>query len=380
MGHVLNLAAQSFLFVTDKEMIELRPDEEVLTLDEIATWRAKGCLGQLHNIVVWIQTSPQRMNRFLALSRNHRLARDNKTRWNSWYNMIRIATTKPCHQAIIEYFELYPEECRDDQLSTEQWQQLINIRDFLAKISEATMVLQGFGGRATLSSVLQGIEFVMDAFEKAKLQFADDPFLLPMINSGWSKLDKYYQLTDTTPAYVAAIVFDSTLKWQYFDSHWKPEWIPAARESIQRLWDDFKPAVTETPAVNSSPVARARDPNSFSVWMAERVDKKSDLDEYERYCMARRTFSFDPDAQPYSWWLEPQQQKEYPNLSRLAVDILSIPAMSDLVEKVFSSAKQTLVDRRIMLGADALEATECLRSWLAIEDFEEKVVAKYGEL
>jgi hypothetical protein len=70
-------------------------------------WRRKGPLGKLHNIVVYIQRSPQRIAAFLKLSSGKRLVRDNKTRWNSWYAMIdcaiqerlRLAVDLYCHQA-----------------------------------------------------------------------------------------------------------------------------------------------------------------------------------------------------------------------------------------------------------------------------------------
>jgi len=49
-GHIINLAVQSFLFVTNSENIE----EEGITLDDIELWRRKGPLGKLHNFVVFI--------------------------------------------------------------------------------------------------------------------------------------------------------------------------------------------------------------------------------------------------------------------------------------------------------------------------------------
>ena len=381
MGHIINLSAQSFIFVTDDEIVDLVQEEnpDAASLKELEKWRAEGCLGQLHNLVVWFQGSTLRMNRFRALSRCRKLARDNSTRWNSWYNMIRVATTAPCKNAIIEYFELYPEECPQDQLDAEDWKNLENIRDFLAKLSEATMGLQGFKGTATLSSTLRGMEFIMEAYEQATVKFAADPFLLPMLNSGWNKLKKYYDLSDAAPVYVAAIILDPTLKWKYIDDHWDPDWLENARESMQLLWNEYKPNEFVTPPT-LSPLAssRVRQPSSFTLWMRQRLDQPEALDEYERYCMAPRIWMLDFPNQPWDWWLEPQQLKDYPNLGRLAVDILSIPAMSDFTEKVFSSAKQTLSDRRCSLGSDALEATECVRSWLSIEDFNSKIGVVLG--
>ncbi len=89
-GHVINLAVKSFLFVTDKETID--EDEETniytTTVKEIEQWRKKGPLGKLHNFVLFLAKSTQRLHHFLELSNNHRVPRDNTTRWNSWYMML----------------------------------------------------------------------------------------------------------------------------------------------------------------------------------------------------------------------------------------------------------------------------------------------------
>jgi hypothetical protein len=104
MGHILNLACKAFLFVTDDENLE-EDDNSILkaTLKEIEEWRKKGPLGKLHNFVVFIQRSTQRINKFLALSQNRHLARDNNTRWNSWYTMLKVALL--LQEAIEEYFD-----------------------------------------------------------------------------------------------------------------------------------------------------------------------------------------------------------------------------------------------------------------------------------
>lgn len=63
------------------------------------------------------------------------------------------------------------------------------------------------------------------------------------------------------------------------------------------------------------------------------------------------------------WWLLPEQQRDYPNLSKMALDILSIPAMSASVERLFSSSNITVSDRRNRLNADTIEVIESLKSW-----------------
>jgi hypothetical protein len=48
----------------------------------------------------------------------------------------------------------------------------------------------------------------------------------------------------------------------------------------------------------------------------------------------------------------------------MALDLLSIPAMSAEVERLFSSANITIIDCRNRIGVDAVEAIKCLKSWL----------------
>jgi hAT family protein len=49
----------------------------------------------------------------------------------------------------------------------------------------------------------------------------------------------------------------------------------------------------------------------------------------------------------------------------MAIDVLSIPAMSDEPERVFSGARRTISWDRARLGASTIERTQCLKSWMA---------------
>jgi hAT family C-terminal dimerisation region len=60
----------------------------------------------------------------------------------------------------------------------------------------------------------------------------------------------------------------------------------------------------------------------------------------------------------------------FPNLSRLALDILSIPAMSADPERLFSSTKLLISYLRNKLGMDIIEAFKCLKSWYRIKGWE----------
>jgi hypothetical protein len=70
-----------------------------------------------------------------------------------------------------------------------------------------------------------------------------------------------------------------------------------------------------------------------------------------------------------AWWLQPQQMEDYPHLFKMAIDILSIPCMSSAVERLFSSAKLVVTDRRNRLDVFTMEALECIKSWRKLEPF-----------
>ena len=54
----------------------------------------------------------------------------------------------------------------------------------------------------------------------------------------------------------------------------------------------------------------------------------------------------------------------YPKLHRMALDMLSIPAMPSECERLFSATKVTITDRRNRMGIELVEAHECLKYWL----------------
>ena len=56
-------------------------------------------------------------------------------------------------------------------------------------------------------------------------------------------------------------------------------------------------------------------------------------------------------------------------LSRMAIDIYSIPAISAEPERVFSGAKSTISDSRSRLQGQTIEILECLKSWFRLGVF-----------
>jgi hypothetical protein len=136
-----------------------------------------------------------------------------------------------------------------------------------------------------------------------------------------------------------------------------------------KFWEtSYKPSTTSMTlsTAQTTPNPAAKPPNDFLEWLKDSDDEDITADEYARYIAQPQVAGV---KQGYKWWLEPTQQKNFPNLSIIALDILSIPAMSADPERLFSGAKITVSDRRNRLGIHTIEALECLKSWLEISTF-----------
>ncbi|TVY62384.1 putative AC transposase [Fusarium oxysporum f. sp. cubense] len=171
-GHIINLAAKAFLFVTDNEKLE-RDDAGLhnVTLKHIEAWRKKGPL--------------------------------------------------------------------------EDWIILEKIKSFLEKLKMTTKALES--SFATLDNVLLAMDFVLAQLEAGREAAIDDSVMAPMYNSGWAKLDKYYRLTEESPAYVTAIVLHPSHKWHYIQENWRKEWAESSKKLIETLWNEYKPVESPLP-------------------------------------------------------------------------------------------------------------------------------------
>jgi hypothetical protein len=153
-------------------------------------------------------------------------------------------------------------------------------------------------------------------------------------------------------------------KWTYIYDNWQQSWVDEAKASVQLLWDgSYKPTIEP---IHISDLELDSMKSGFEHWAKAKQQRHQPLlqDEYVKYCQLPIT----PECDAKGWWMEPAQRTAYPNLHKMALDVLSIPAMSAEPERLFSGAKITITERRNRLGVDTIEYLECLKSWLVITD------------
>jgi hypothetical protein len=130
------------------------------------------------------------------------LGLDNDTRWNLWYLLLNVTLEKQEH--VKWYQDRYWNSLKDDFLMPEDWQILYDTRDFLQPFWKITLITEGH--RATLDSTLFTMDVLHRHYQQAFIKFRNKQQLLGCIFTSWHVFDKYYQLSDESPVYAAALI------------------------------------------------------------------------------------------------------------------------------------------------------------------------------
>lgn len=122
--------------------------------------------------------------------------------------------------------------------------------------------------------------------------------------------------------------------------------------------DILEPIRNKLPATSNLPTN-----NNTSIFVQRlstaRQQRNANTDELIRYWeLADASF----DMEPLSWWRA--HSTEYPILSKMAQDYLSVQASSVPCEQLFSLAGNVISKKRNRLSSETARACLCLRSWM----------------
>jgi len=218
----------------------------------------------------------------------------------------------------------------------------------------------------SIGAVLWGFDMLLDVLEKTREQFnIEKPdennqnqnlsHIATCIDHAWGLFTKYYELTDKTEAYVAAMVLDPRQKFKYFEHHWNEEHHEGVMQKTKALYEEFRindDAGTSSSMSNtqqSNKRKAADDDDDFDIMEFRFGTGEEIQDELERYLNDPKltlvgheaNWTFDLMA----WWKA--NEMVYPTLTRMAFELFSIPSMSCEVERVFS--RYTLKNHALML-------------------------------
>ena len=221
------------------------------------------------------------------------------------------------------------------------------------------------------------MDILVQHFKESLSAYESDAFFSPRILRSWATFDKYYLKTEDSPFYAAAIILHPGRRTGYLKHNWEKKWVRPAIQAVQQLWERFKSqdssifmaASYGIPLRPLRPGARPGSDQSKTVDLDEfdilaqgldnfpRPQSKDELEEYS----SEPAITISTSA--LAWWLDSQQRQRWPKLSQLAINILSIPAMSAETERVFSGARRTISWERTRLSVNTIEMVECLKHW-----------------
>lgn len=176
------------------------------------------------------------------------------------------------------------------------------------------------------------------------------------------KLNKYYNKLDLSPAYYAATILHPRYN-HYLDAAWaeKPDWLESSNRNFQSLWAKYK----SLPKPRTKPIFK---PNDIDDAIDSFIDPSgvtdNEEDEYESWKRSEPVAAKGSDSanNPIKYWVSLEDR--YPNLSKLAIDMLSIPGSSCECERLFSELGDLLEPRRRNISPQLLAAIQCDRRWI----------------
>lgn len=382
--------------VTEFERIQQTADE----LDKLKAWRKRGPLGKLHNLIVHARCSPKRREFFKRKQKDvnpdtrvFELVLNGGIRWNSDHDMIERAfkvkdalELYQAHFRAVDDKPLHPDDC----LTPDDWTELKELCDLLSPIKEASRVVQSNGDYyGSLWQTLTSIEWLLSELEtkNAEQEFLPNTHFKACIKLGWKKLNKYYALTDRTPAYIASVALHPHFKMRFFNQHWqgmvveekkgsktRPKngkkakakdkraddlWPDRARNQLQLIYDEYKRKYAHETTATTQIAAYSdtlRQPSRYEKWLW--MDSEPVADDLERYLSEAPAPA---GTNCLSWWIA--NHHRFPVLRHLAFDLLAAPSSSSAAERRFSEAGHVLDEEHWHTRAELGEANQCLKSW-----------------
>ena len=172
-----------------------------------------------------------------------------------------------------------------------------------------------------------------------------DRRILHSIEMGWFILDKYYTMTEDAPVYAAALLLDPSKRIRYIERHWPESWHENAIAGVRTIWEEeykTQPETGPAESVDEASASQKRQPNEWDALLEElevTEDLGHSMDDLEDFIKAT---PIKISGSSLQWWCHKDQRKTYPQLSRMAIDILSIAPESADPESAFSGGRRTL--------------------------------------
>ncbi|OBS16496.1 hypothetical protein FPOA_27385 [Fusarium poae] len=387
-GHILNLAVKALLFGHNSEAFEDDiQGNEALTRSPTSygdgkdhksddpVVRAKKPLDVIIDVVTrWLSTLYMIRRALLLKDFLEDLWYEQKSEWEG----LVLRGKKSSNEM--------PLCLRDEnKLEEKDWAIISLFNEVLQHFEHVLITLEGDGQQRKRKEgyigaygcpwdTLLGYEYLlgkMEVYKAAAHRYPDPEHFKVNINLCWKKLDKYYSRLDETPVYYAAIALHPAYRWGYFEDNYTG--LTTSRELSLEIDNAASRSrrngayigIPLTSIVKNLVRPTLLQPPSSMTTLLQAEDAASSSthavgDEYSDWF--RDVHKSDQNIlDPISYWYE--RREEYPRLSQMALDVLSVLPMSADVERLFSTCGRMVRDDRARLDASTIGMTQTVRSW-----------------
>jgi hypothetical protein len=266
----------------------------------------------------------------------------------------------------------------DQRMSSNEWALLQELLAILDPTKACTKKLKGRPSEESatgIADVYEIFSLILCQLEKLKFEYADsqrDSAFGVAIEQAWIKATDYYNILNKNPVYTAALLLDLRLKYQYLGKEWGAQDAKHGVGAVRRLWErDYRPNTSHVDFHSSSQSSLALSQDSELRQPLSKRDcnkrpcKRMNYSNIDKLIKQQQRLphpqnignvltlylkdelEIDDNLVSFQYWLCPAVCTEYSSLARMAIDMLSIPAMSAEAERIFSSAGFILNSRQL---------------------------------
>jgi hAT family C-terminal dimerisation region len=177
--------------------------------------------------------------------------------------------------------------------------------------------------------------------------------MVPRLYRAQKKCATYVQKLDASPYYLAARILNPQCRTAFLKD--ENEDITAEGEKklyvVRKLWERFRDKTPfsavpyESESISKSALQPEENLSIFHKARRKHILKQTrpqSQDEFDNY-ISENPIMLDSSTTAIQWWSQPIQRGRYLRLSQLAIEVLSIPGMSDKPERVFSGSRRRVL-------------------------------------
>ena len=327
-------------------------------------------LKPIRKVVKWIRSTGVSRREYKRLCQEEGLkcrkfCLDTPTRWNSTYTMLKQAIV---YKKVISIMYNESQEDENEMISEEHWNVGISICELLKAYKNATTVFSYVYIPNVHNVIMQCYDVVscfVDCEEKV-------PSLQTMVNYMRKKWCDYF--VEFPYIYGIACILDPGVKddglINMLDAYYEclhinydvNGYVNICKDLLSQLIDIY----AKNNGIDLDSSSNVNKPSRFPTKIARIIGKKQKtssknatelVNEYLNYSFETNHMDFDI----LQWWRS--RESTFPILTKIARDVLVVPASTIASESAFSAGGRILTDRRSSLAPESVKVCVCKRDW-----------------